>query len=82
MLTRLTLKRGEGKLVVASPQVRSRRAHFPQYPPQISPNASPVKAHEGELENMSEDEKAFKKEFFDMTQIAKVLYEERNTRLQ
>ena len=31
---------------------------------------------------MSEDEKASRKAFFDMTQMVKVLYEERNTRLQ
>ena len=31
---------------------------------------------------MFEDEKDFRKEFFDMTHMLKVLYEERNTRLQ
>ena len=38
-------------------------------------------SHEGEPTNIIEDEKAFKKAFFDMTEIMKVLYEERNTRL-
>ena len=67
MLTRLKLKRGEGKLVVASPQVRSRtkRAQFPQSPlqtsPQVAPKALAVMSHEGEPKNMSEYEKAFKK---------------------
>ena len=31
---------------------------------------------------MTEDEEAFRKAFFDMTEMVKVLYEERNTRLQ
>ena len=86
MLTRLQLKRGEGKIFVKSPKVRSRKAHLPQSPPQILPQvsleASPVMAHERELDNMSEDEKTFRKAFFDMTQMVKFLYEERNTRLQ
>ena len=39
MLTRLKLERGEGKLMVAIPQVRSRtrRASLTQSPPQILP---------------------------------------------
>ena len=88
MLTRLKLKRGEGNLVVVSPQVRSRtrREKVPQSPqqisPQIVPEASVVRAHEGEPNNMSEDENTFRKSFLDMTQMVKVIYEERNTRLQ
>ena len=39
-------------------------------------------SHKGEPENMSEDYKTLRKAFFDMTQMVKVLYEERNTRLQ
>ena len=39
-------------------------------------------SHEGGIENVSEDEKDFRKVFFDMTEMVKVLYEERNTRLQ
>lgn len=39
-------------------------------------------SHEGEPTNMTEDEKTFIKAFFDMTEMVKVLYEERNTRLQ
>ncbi len=31
---------------------------------------------------MSEDEKVFRKDFFDMIDMVKVIYEERNTRLQ
>ena len=59
MLTRLKLKRGEGKLVAASPQVRSRtrREILPQSPPQILPQivveASTSMSHEGGVDNMS-----------------------------
>jgi len=31
---------------------------------------------------MTKDKKAFRKAFFDMTEMVKVLYEERNTKLQ
>ena len=65
ILTRMKLKRGEGRLVVASPQDTSRTTHLPHSSPQIlprvSPKASPVMAHEGELENMLEDGKDFRK---------------------
>ena len=53
--------------MVASPQVRSRtrRASSPQPPPQILPQipfeASTSMSHEGEPNNMSEDEKSFRK---------------------
>ena len=39
-------------------------------------------SHEGEPTNMTEDEKTLRKAFFDMIEMVKVLYEERNTRLQ
>ena len=87
MLTRLKLKRGEGKLV-GSPKVglRGRRARFRQYPkpvkPQVIVETSEIMSHEGEPKNMTEDEKAFRKVFFDVTDRVKVLYEERNTRFQ
>ena len=59
---------------------------MPQSPPQDSPQvvveASVSMSHEGGNDNMSEDEKAFRNYFFDMTEMVKVLYEERNTRLQ
>ena len=80
------LKIREGKLVGESPQPSSRRAHFPQSPqpvsPQVSPKASPVMAHEGETNNMTEVEKDFIKTFFDMNEMVKDIYEERNSRLQ
>ena len=88
MLTRLKLKRGEGKLVVTSAQVRSRirRASLPQAPPQMLPQisveASASMSHEGRIDNMLDDENSFRKAFFDMTEMVKVLCEERTSRLQ
>ena len=38
--------------------------------------------HEGEPTNMTEDEKTFRKAFFNMIETVKVLYEERNMKLQ
>ena len=64
---------------------RRRRAQFPQFTPQDSPlvavEALVTMSHEQGNDNMSEDEKDFRKAFFDMTNMGKVLYEERNTRL-
>ena len=71
--------------MVESPQASSRRAHFLQYSqvsPQMSPNASLVMEHARDSDNMIEDNKAFRKSFFDMTKMVKLLYEERNSRLQ
>ena len=39
-------------------------------------------SHEGEPTNMTKDEKVFRKDFLNVIEIMKVLYEERNTRLQ
>lgn len=72
MLARLKLKRGEGKLV-EGPEVGSRRwsQRLPQSPPLVLPQvvfeASVIMSHEGEPTNMIEDEKVFRKPFFDMT---------------
>jgi len=54
-------------------QIVSRRTNTPQ--------ASIVVAHEEGPEGMNEDEKIFRKEFFEMSEMVKVLYEERNSRL-
>lgn len=76
------------KFVVVGPQVGTRiqREHLPQSPPQISPQivheSSVRMSHEGGPDNMSEDEKDFRKEFFDVTHMVKVLYKERSTTLQ
>ena len=87
ILIRLKLKRGDGKLVVSSPQVRSRkrRASFPQSPPQIIPQiaveASTSMSHEGGAGNMSDEENTFIKYFFGMNEMVKFFYEQRNSRL-
>ena len=87
MLTRLKLKIGEGKLF-GSPEVgsRGRRARLPQSPTpvqlQVVFETPEIMSHEGEPTNMTEDEKTFIKTFFDMTETVKVLYVERNIRLQ
>ena len=81
-LTRLKLNRGEGKLV-GSPEVgsRGRIERFPQYltlvQPRFSVETPEIMSHEVEPKNMIEDEKTFIKAFFDMTDMVKVLYEER-----
>jgi len=63
MLTRLELKIGEGELVEPMSQIVSRRTHISQ--------ASPVMAHEEHPEGMSEDERTFRKPFFEMSEIKK-----------
>ena len=86
-LTRLKLKRGERKLV-GSPEVGSRRriARLPQLPtpiqPQVVVETPEIMSHEGDPTNMTEDEKTFINDFFDMIEMVKVLYEEGNSRLQ
>ena len=58
MLTRLKLKRGEGKLV-RSPEVgsRGRRSRLPQSPtpvqPQVAVETPEIVSHEGEPTNMT-----------------------------
>ena len=55
---------------------------MPQYPTPVQPRVvvetPEIMSHEGEPTNMTEDEKVSKKAFFDMTEMVKVLYEERN----
>ena len=66
MLTRLKLKRGEGRFVGAGSLVgaRRRRAYFPQSPPQdstpIAVESSVSMSHEGGIDNMTEDEKDYR----------------------
>jgi len=87
MITRLKLKRGEGKLVEI-PEVgsRGRRERFPKsstiVQPQVVVETPEIMSHEGEPTKTIEDEKTFRKAFFDMTEMVKVFYEERNNRLQ
>ena len=54
----------------------------PKDSPPIVPEASVRISLEGGNDNMTEDEKDFRKDLFNMTNMVKVLYEERNTRLQ
>ena len=87
MLTRLKLKRGEGKLVESLVVCSSgRRTRLLKYStpvhPQVAVETLEIMSHEGEPTNMTNDEKKFIEDFFDMTEMVKVLYEERNTRLQ
>ena len=85
MLTRLQLKRGEGKLI-GSPEFGSsgRRERLPKCSTLVHPHVvvefSDTISHEGEP-IMTNDERAFRKDFFDMPEMVKVLYEERNSRL-
>lgn len=71
-LTRLKLKRGEGKLV-GSPEVGSRgtRARLLQSPTpvqlQVAVETPEIMSHEGEPTNITKDEKTFIKAFFDMS---------------
>ena len=66
MLTRLKLKRGEGKLV-GSLEVGSRgsRARLPQSPTPVQPpvviETPEIMSYEGEPTNVTKDEKTFKK---------------------
>lgn len=71
MVTRSKLKRGEGVLEEPNPQIGSIRSQTPL-----------VTTHEEGNQLMPEDERAFRKVFYDMFEIAKVLYTERTKRLQ
>ena len=50
--------------------------------PQAVVQTPEIISHEGEPTNMTGDEKIFRKDFFDMIEMVKFLYEERDTRLQ
>jgi len=74
MLTRLKLKIGEGELVEPRSQIVSRRANISQ--------ASVVMTDKEGPKGMFEDERTCRNSFFEMYEMVKVLYEERNSRLQ
>ena len=93
MLTRLKLKRGEGKLVEvegSQKEPKKRRARFPQYPPPSSPPKEAVvpliiPQEEGQIhEEMDpkEEERVFRKAFLDMTKMVRIIYQEMNERLE
>jgi len=70
MVARSKLKRGEGVLEEPNPQISSRRRQTPL-----------VMAHEEGQELMSKDERDFRKAFYDMSEMVKVLHNERKARL-
>jgi hypothetical protein len=90
MLTRLKLKRGEGQLVKAQSNPLPRRARVPLSPPSISPQreaeeAISMTSREGEIPEVvdpNEEERVFRKAFLDLTEMVRVLYQERNQKLE
>ena len=93
MLTRLKLKRGEGKLVEArgsQSEPEQRREIFPHSPPPRSPPkevevALSMPPEEGEIHeevDPKEEERVFRKAFLDMTEMVRILYQERNENLE
>ena len=106
MLTMLKLQKGEGNLLVSTPQViprrrRTRRPPSPKVPipttletPQVlpsteieevqavpifEPESTTIMSGERDTDGPSSEEEEFKKDLFTLTEIVKVLYEERNT---
>ena len=88
MLTRLKLKRGEGKLVEArgsQSEPQQRREILPHSPPPSSPPkeakaALSMLSEEEEIHeevDPKEEERVFRKEFLDMTKMVRILYQER-----
>ena len=85
MLTRLKLKRGEGKLVEArgsQSEPQKRRARLPHSPPPSSPPKeaeATLSMPPGEEEIHEEmdpkgEERVYKKSFLDLTEMVRVLY--------
>jgi hypothetical protein len=79
ILTRLKLTRGEGQLVETSSEISRRRT---TQSPKASRRYSPSMAHEESHETLTLEDETFRKAFYDMTKMVKVLFEERNARLQ
>ena len=82
MLTRLKIKRGEGNLVSAQTNPQPRRVREP--PPRALEETSSMSSREGEApEEMDpkEEEWVFWKAFLDMTEVVRILYQERNDRI-
>jgi hypothetical protein len=82
MLTRLKLQRGEGSLVSAQTNPQPRRVRNP--PPRALEAASSMSSREGETpEEMDpkEEERIFQKALLDMTEMVRILYQERNDRI-
>ena len=89
MLTRLKLKRGEGQLTRERENPQSRKAREPSPSSLISPSrvlaeASRMSEHEGEIPpdtDPREEERVFRKAFLDLTEMVRILYQERNEKL-
>ena len=82
MLTRLKLKRGEGHLVSVQSNPQPRRVREPS--PRALEAATRMSSREGEApEEMDpkEEERVFQKAFLDMTEMVRILYQERNDRI-
>ena len=71
MLTRLNLTRGEGQIVEPSSQLSRRRT---TQSPQASRRYSPSMAHEECYGTLPSEEEKFRKSFYDMTKMVKVLF--------
>lgn len=68
--------------IPVQPQVAKVAAKIPTLvQPQVVVESLKTMSHEGEP-IMTKDEKTFRNDFFDMREMVKVLYEERNNRLQ
>jgi hypothetical protein len=82
MLTRQKLQRGEGSLVSAQSNPQPRRVRNPL--PRALAAASSMSSREGEIfEEMDskEEERIFRKAFLEMTEMVRILYQERNDRI-
>jgi hypothetical protein len=79
MLTRLNLTREEGQLVEPSSQLSRRRTIKS---PQASRRYSISMAHEESHVTLPSEEENFRNDFYDMTKMVKVLFEEINARFQ
>ena len=90
MLSRLKLKKGEAQLVRAQANPQPRRAREPFHPPyithpRVTEEASSMSSREGESPediDPKEEELVFQKSFLDMTEMVRILYQERNDRLE
>ena len=93
MLTRLKLKRGEGTLVEereSQSEPQQRRERFPQYPPPSSPPKEAevplsMPHEEGDIHeefDPKEEERVFRKALLDLTKMVRILYQERNEKLE
>ena len=93
MLTRLKLKRGEGKLVEArgsQSEPQKRRVRVPHSPPPRSPpkeaevesSMPPGEEEIHEEMDPKEEERVYRKSFIDLIEMLRVLYQERNDKLE